>query len=377
VAINIPLGFYGPTFFPTETGLDYQVTQTLTPAESMRNRFTVVSRCSHPDVDGGPSAEASFLTGAPHPGDRSFKNSISFDQLVASQIGHHTRFASLTMGDISLSWSANGVSIPTEVRPDRTFAKLFLQGSPREVARQEQRLQDGHSILDVLLQDARSMQPDLSTADRQKLQQYFTAVRTAEQRLTKAEKWAKTPKPEINTERPGVLPDEQMIERLKLHFDVIHLALQTDSTRVAAVGGNNGSYVPPIKGVDKGYHALSHHGQTAGMINQLQAVDRETIRVWAEFLKNLQDTPEGDGTLLDNTHILLGSNLGNANAHTTNNLPLIIAGGGYKHAGHIAFDAKNNTPLANAFVTISHGMGIPQESFASSTGTLTGLEPAG
>lgn len=374
VAINIPLGFYGPSFFPTETGLDYAMTPTLKPLEPVRDRMTVISGCSHPGVDGGHSAEASFLTAAPHPGDRNFRNTISFDQYLAGQIGDRTRFASLTLGHLSLSWSANGVSIPTENRPDRTFAKLFLRGSQQDIARERQRLQNGHSILDVVLDDAKSMRPDLSHIDRQKLEQYFAAVRGAEKRLAKAEMWSKTEKPQVNAEMPPTLPSEDLTGRLKLHFDVIHLALQTDSTRVVALGGNNGSLVPPIQGVKSGYHSLSHHGQSTEMIKQLQAVDLETVRVWGEFVKRLRETPEDGETLLDRTHILFGSNLGNANAHTTNNLPLILAGGRYKHAGHIAFDSRQNEPLANAFVTIGQSIGVPMDSFATSTGTVKGVE---
>ncbi|HRX81637.1 MAG TPA: DUF1552 domain-containing protein, partial [Pirellulaceae bacterium] len=206
VAINIPLGFHGPSFFPTEVGENYTATASLAPAAAIRDKFTLISGTSHPDVDGGHSAEVSFLTAAPHPGARSFKNTISLDQLIARQVGSQTRFGSLTLGDQSLSWSANGVAIPAEKDPGNAYSKLFLQGSVKQLADQRRRLEDGHSVIDVLLEDANAMRGKLSKRDQDKLQQYFTAVRETEQRLQKAEVWAKTPKPMVDASQPPRLP---------------------------------------------------------------------------------------------------------------------------------------------------------------------------
>ncbi len=370
VAINVPLGFYGPDFFPAQAGRDYEITPTLKPAKSIRDSFTVISGCSHPDVDGGHSAEVSFLTGAPHPGSRSFKNSISFDQMLAREIGHQTRIPSLVLGESNLSWNAGGVSVPGEKRPEDVFRRLFMKGSPAEIKRAEQRLENGHSILDTVMADAKSMHRRVSKADRSKLDQYFTAVREAEDRLQTAAQWAKKPLPEVDAAIPKPLPAEDVTGRLALHFQVIRLALMTDSTRIVTLCGHGGSLVPPIAGVEKGYHALTHHGKTSDMIGQLKKIDLETIRVWAEFIQSLKDTPEGSGTLLQRTQVLMGSNLGNANAHTTTNLPILLAGGRHDHGQHLAFDQTNNTPLANVLVSMAQSSGLPIEQFASSTGTL-------
>jgi hypothetical protein len=376
VGINIPLGFHGPDFFPQQAGADYELSPYLQLAKDLRNDFTVISGTSHPDVDGGHAAERSFLTAAPHPGAPSFTNTISLDQFLARRIGNQTRFASLTLGSHSLSWSANGVSIPVESSPTATFARLFLKGSDKEIATQEAQLQDGQSIMDTLLDEAKSMQPRVSTADRKKLDQYFTAVRETEQRLVKAELWSKTPKPTIDAKPPAKLPWMDFTGNFRSFLDVVRLALQTDSTRVVAFGGDAGSPVAALKGVTQAYHSLSHHGQNETLIEELRIIDRETIKIWAEFLTQLKATPDGDSNLLQNTQVLMGSNLGNANGHVTTNLPIIHAGGHFHHGQHLTFDARNNAPLCNLFVSALQGCGQEVDRFGSSTGTMKGLEQA-
>ena len=373
VAINCPLGFHRPNFFPGGTGRDYELSDYLQPAAALRNDFTIVSGTSHPDVDGGHAAEKSFLTAAPHPGSRSFKNTISLDQFAARRLGSSTRFASLTIGDHGMSWSANGVPIPQERSPATVFAKLFLSGTPKEVADQKVHLQDGRSILDVVLEDANRMAAKAGKLDREKLDQYFTAVRETEKNLIKAEKWHGTPKPKVDAPQPEQFSSADIVGRLQAHFEVVRLALMTDSTRVIALGGNGGSQVLPIKGVSLGYHELTHHGKNPEMIQQLELIDRETMKVWADFLTSLKETPEGGSNLLSNTQVLLGSNLGNASGHLTTNLPIILAGGGFKHGQHLAFDKVNNMPLPNLFLSMLQGLGLEVDAFASSTGTLRGL----
>lgn len=376
VAINMPLGFLSENFFPKATGRDYELSPYLKIAEALRNDFTVFSGTSHPDVDGGHSAELAFLTAAPRPGARTFKNTISLDQYAAQKIGDQTRFASLTVGNHSLSWSANGVPVPVEEAPSKVFARLFLQGSKEEIAAQERDLNDGRSIMDAVLEDAKSMERKVSSADRDKLGQFFTAVRETEQRLAKAGVWSRTPKPQVAEKSPGSVDFADVGGTLRAHFEVIRLALQTDSTRIVALGGSAGGLVPPLPGVSMGYHGLSHHGKNPEMMKQLEIVDRSILKAWVDFLVSLKESKEGGGSLLDNTQVLLGSNLGNASGHLTTNLPVVLAGGGYRHGQHLAFDAANNFPLPNLFVSMLQRLGIETDRFASSTGTMRGLEAA-
>lgn len=270
VAINIPLGFIPENFFPATAGAGYELSSYLQPGAELRNDFTVFSGVSHPGVDGGHSAERSFLTAAPRPGARSFRNTVSLDQYIAQRIGAQTRFSSLTLGDHSLSWSANGVSIPPEKSPAQAFAKLFLRGTPKELAAQERELAEGRSIMDTVIGDAKAMERSVSAADREKLDQFFTAVRETEQRLAKAEAWNQTPNPAPDAKVPGKVDWEDLTAMFRAQFDVIRLALETDSTRVITLGGTGFGTVPKIKGVDLGYHGLSHHGKNPDMLRQLE-----------------------------------------------------------------------------------------------------------
>jgi hypothetical protein len=377
VAINIPLGFLPANFFPQNPGTEYGLSPYLQLGESLRKDFTVFSGVSHPGVDGGHSAERSFLTAAPHPGSRSFKNTISLDQFIAQRMGDKTRFASLALGDHSLAWSANGVSIPAEKSPAKTFSKLFLSGTAQEVAAQERDLREGRSIIDTVLGDAKSMERNVSAADREKLDQFFTAVRETEQRLVKAEAWSKTPKPKVEAKPPTKVDWTDLTGMFRAQFDVIRLALETDSTRVVTLGGTGYGLVPTIKGVELGYHGLSHHGKNPDMMRQLELIERETMKAFFDFLTSLQQTKDGESHLLARTQVLLGSNLGNASGHLTTNLPILLAGGGFKHGQHLKFDERNNYPLPNLFVSMLQRMGIEANGFASSSGTMRGLEMKG
>ncbi len=374
VAVNIPLGFLPEPFFPKTAGRGYETSAYLKAADHLRDDFTVISGVSHPLVDGGHAAEKSFLTAAPHPGARGFKNTISMDQVVAKSIGDATRFSSLTVGDRSLSWTANGVSIPQEKSPAKVFEKLFMSGTEKDLSEQKQQINDGHSILDTVLEEANSMQKKISRADREKLDQFFTAVRETENRLTKSERWLETPKPVVDAKPPANVGSGDIVTWMQSHFEVIRLALATDSTRVVAFGGPSHGLVPPLPGVSMGYHGLSHHGKNPDMMRQLEVIDRGVIQAWVEFIESLKETADGAGTLLDNTQVLMGSNLGNASGHITTNLPVLLAGGGFKHGQHLAFDARKNYPLPNLFVSMMQNLGLETGEFASGTGTMTGLE---
>lgn len=374
VAINIPLGFLGEKFFPTGAGKDYQLSPYLEPAGALKDHFTVFSGVSHPGVDGGHETQKSFLTAAHHPASRTFKNTISVDQIVANIIGDQTRFASLTMGEHGLSQSANGVSIPRLGQPSTVFRKLFLSGTPQEIAAQEADLRDGHSIMDVVREDAKSLERHATTADKEKLDQYFTAVRETEERLKKTEMWSKTPKPKVDAPNPGPIVAEDLVKGYRSFFDVMALAIQTDSTRVMTLGGSAIGTVPKIDGVKEGYHTLSHHGKNPERLKQLEIVERATLAAFFGFIGKLQEMKEGDSNLLERTQVFLGSNLGNASGHTTTNLPSLLAGGGFKHGSHLAFDTKDNYPLSNLFVSMMQRMGIAQESFGGFSGTMRGLE---
>jgi hypothetical protein len=376
VAINVGLGLHVPHLVPEKSGSDYELTPYLKAIGDFRSEFTVLSGTSHPGVDGGHLAEKSFLTAAPHPASAAFRNGISIDQLAAEKIGLQTRFAylSLSLAGRGLSYSRNGVAIPSETRPSQVFARLFLEGKPSEKQQQVQRLRDGQSIMDVVLDKAKRMERRLGPVDRHKLDEYFTAVRETEARLLKAEQWEAKPKPQVKVAQPRDIADRtDVIGRAKLMYDMMHLALQTDSTRLITFFKNGINAVPQIDGVSQDYHNLSHHGRDPQKINELRIVELAQMQALGEFLGKLRNTREGDSNLLHQTMVLFGSNLGNASSHNNRNLPIVLAGGGFKHGQHLAFDGTNNYPLPNLYVTMLQRLGLEIDQFASSTGTMSGL----
>jgi hypothetical protein len=381
VCICAPLGLHPPHFFPEKPGKDYPLTPYLEVLKDFRDDFTVISGLSHPDV--GPSHDSifSFLTAAPHPEQRAgFRNSISLDQFAAEHIGGETRFPSLALSceGFSLSWTRSGALVPSDSYPSSVFARLFLEGRPDEVQAQARRLRDGRSILDTVRDQAKKVQPALGAGDREKLDEYFSSVRELEKRLARAEEWSKKPKPKVDAKPPqNVTNPADLVGRARLMYDLIHLALQTDSTRLITLLLLGTSLVPPIPGVTLGHHDLSHHGQDPTKIEQLKKVELETLKTFRDLLAKLKQTKEDGVSLLDRTMVFFSSNLGNASTHATRNMPVLLAGGGFKHGRHLAFDPAKPPPLSNLYVTMLQRLGIEADRFGSSTGTLSGLETAG
>jgi hypothetical protein len=381
VCICTPLGLHAPYLFPQEAGRNYALTPYLDVLQEFRSDFTIISGLSHPEVGSSHDSIFSFLTAAPHPEIRAgFRNSISLDQVAAAHIGGETRFPSLVLSceGFSLSWTRSGAIVPSDSFPSRVFARLFLEGRPDEVQAQVRRLRDGRSILDTVGGQARSLQPQLGTADRDKLDEYFTSVRELERGLARSEEWSRRPKPRVDARPPqDIQSGADVVGRARLMFDLIHLALQTDSTRLVTLLLLGTSLVPPIPGVSLGHHDLSHHGQDSSKIAQLRTVELEKLRTFRAFLAKLKETREQGASLLDRTMVFFSSNLGNASSHSTRNLPVLLAGGGFRHGQHLTFDANNPPPLSNLYVSMLQRLGIHADRFGSSTGTLRGLETAG
>jgi len=377
VAINVGLGLHVPNLYPEKSGRDYEITPYLEPLRVLKDSFTVISGASHPEVDGGHQSEKSFLTAIPHPNSPGFRNSISIDQIAAEKIGVKTRYAylCLSLAGRGLSWSRSGVEIPSATRPSRVFSKMFLEGKADEKSRTIQRLKDGQSIMDSVLAEAKSLNQRLGRRDRQKLDQYLTAVRATETRLLKQESWEHRPKPRVDVKQPHDITDRKdIIGQARLMYDMMYLALQTDSTRLITFFKNGINAVPQITGVTNDYHNLSHHGRDPDKIAELGIIELEQFSALAEFIKRLHETTEGASTLLERTMVLFGSNLGNASSHNTLNMPIVLAGGGFQHGQHLAFDRDNNYPLPNLYVSMLQRLGIETDSFVTSTGTMRGLE---
>lgn len=369
LAMCATLGFHTPFLFPQETGADYTLTPYLEPLKDLKNDFTVISGLQHEEQNGanGHTSEMTWLTSAKHPGLAGFKNNISIDQHIAERIGSQTRFPSLILGtgSESLSWSASGVPLPAESSPSKAFQQLFVDGTPAEIAAQVHQLKRGRSILDTVMGQAKKLHGELGKRDQEKLDEYFSAVRDLEGRLVQNEEWAQKPKPKVDAKPPTDIQSRtDAIGKMKLMQDLVVLALQNDSTRTVTLRLNGMNAVPEIDGVKNDWHNLSHHGQDAAKIEELKVIELAEFTAFAAFLTKLKSTG-----LLDTTAVLFGSNLGNASAHSTANLPLVLAGGGYKHGRHVAIE-KGKHVFSNLFVSLAQRMGVETGQFGFSTGVL-------
>ena len=380
------LGLLPQHFFPKESGRDYEFSPYLEILKEHRDDFTVFSGVWHPDVDGGHPADNCFLTAAPHPGSAGFRNTISLDQYIGERIGHLTRLPSLTLGVNvqqgirSLSWTGSGVLIPCEEKASDVFARMFLQGTKAETEAQVRKLETGQSILDAVASQAKELQRTVGARDRDRLDQYFTSVRDLEQRLQMSREWERKPKPKVTAPMPlDPASPKAYMDKIKLMYDMARLAFETDSTRSISLllDSVNSPAIEfgDVKTTD-GYHNLSHHGKSQEKLDQLKAIDVWHMKLLAELFTELKQVKEEGEPLLDRTIILYGSNLGNANTHVTTNLPVIFAGGGFKHGQHLAFDTQHNYPLPNLFVSMLQRMGLETDKFGSATGTMRGLEMA-
>jgi hypothetical protein len=373
--IGRPLGLHTAFLFPEKSGRDYEVTRYLKPLQEHRAHFTVFSGMSHRGYNAGHGTEVALLTGVGpegmRPGD--VRNTISLDQEVASRLGGETRFASLQLGGGDLSWNRKGVKVPSESQASRAFKQLFIDGTPAEIAREVERLRNGQSILDGVREQAKGLATTLGPSDRERLDLMLTSIREAEQRLQQDQAWVQKPKPEVRVASftEDHITDHKMLERERQWFDLVHLALQTDSTRSIALYLWSHTERLDLPGVAVSHHDASHHGQDEAKIKQLALIEEAEMKLFGEFLGKMKKTEEAGSSLLDQTVVFHASNLGNASAHTSDNLPVLLAGGGFRHAGHVAYDRKNNKPLSNLFVRMLHQMGLESDRFGSSTGVVS------
>ncbi len=376
VIMQRPLGTYAPFFFPDKAGPQYEAPRLLKLLDAHRRNFTVFSGISHPGYPNNHGSEFGLLTGVHPDGFKHWDdihNTISLDQEVAEVVGKHTRVPYLLLGGMGtgLSFSRKGVPLPGNTNRVAVFARLFLDGTPDEIAREVRQLSDGRSILDGVRDQIGVLGKQLSANDRQRMEVLTTTIREAEQSIQQDEAWATRPKPKVTAQAGQDSGD--WVGHSRQWYELIHLALQTDSTRVIVyrMGENGPSSL--AAGVTIGEHDASHHGQDPKKIEQVACYEQAYLGELNRFLNQLTETTEAGGTLLDTTQVLAVSNLGDASAHASNNLPVLLAGGGYKHQGHVAFDRQKNYPLANLYVRMLRQFGIKADAFGTSTGVLSEL----
>jgi hypothetical protein len=365
------MGILPQFFFPEAAGADYAPTPYLGRLAAVRGQVTVFSGVSHPGVTGGHAAEKCFLTGTPHPERGGFRNGVSLDQFAAEQVGNRTRYPSLVLGvggeGQTLSYTRSGAPIPIERSPKKLFEKLFVQGKPSEVAARVEEIRQGRSTLDFVGGEARRLNGSLAPADRQRLDQYLTSVRELERRLAGAEEWEHRPKPQVSVQPPVDVTDHREFARqAAVMFDVVKLALETDSSRLASV------FIDTTV-----IHNITHHGNRPDVLAELRAKEESQFEALGGFLRSLAGTAEQGDTLLGRTMVLYGTCMGSANSHANTNLPVLLAGGGFRHGRHLAFDKDNNYPLTNLYVSMLQRLGIETREFSTGRGTMRGLEMTG
>jgi len=378
VLIHRPLGTYHPFLVPEKAGLEYEATRYLTTLERHRGKFTLFSGVAHRGYPNSHHTESAMFTGVAAEGlarADDIHNTISLDQLIAEQIGGQTRVPSLTLNTAncaSLSWNRKGVPVPWERSRTNLFKRLFIDGSPDEVAREIKRLEHGRSILDGMREQLAALNRELGPGDRDRLEVLASSIREAEKLLLQDEAWAAKPKPKVEAVVKQFDQPEHWVAGQQQWYSLVHLALQTDSTRVIVLGlGEQGQQNLPDLLI--GHHDASHHGKDPAKIEQFGRYEEKEYQNFAGFLDKLLTTSEAGSTLLDRTQVMIASSLGDASAHASDNLPVFLAGGGLKHQGHVAFDTKSNYPLSNIFVRMLQQMGLETDKFGSSTGTLSEL----
>lgn len=385
VCIGNMLGFVPGAFWPTLTNTtkstietDYEFGRAAKSLQPWRDQLTLISGLDH-DLRGGHFSIHAFLSGVRQIDAKSMPSgNITIDQFAAETIGGKTRFPSLTIGSedgihggCQLSWTRSGSRVPPIAGPRELFDQLFVGTAQTDRENAARRLELRKSILDAVHGDAKSLATKLNSTDRNKLDEYLSSVRDVEVRIEQRKRWLDIPKPKPPIERPT---NSNMVEDLPLLYDLIALALQTDSTRITTleIGGD---FNPRDLGVSGGYHSLSHHGKVAAKIESLVKIESYQIEQFARFLKKLASISEQGSNLLNEAMVLFGSGMGDANSHTNSNLPVVLAGGGYRHGRHLAFGRKaaDRPPLCNLFVSMLQNFGVETDTFAHGSGTLRGL----
>lgn len=358
-------------FFPAEEGIKAALPSNLAPFESLRGQFTVFSNLDH-GFNSGHGGTHMFLSGVKVSEASSLPDgNISLDQFLARQVAGQSRFRVLNTaaggvgdGGVELSWTRTGVMVPPILRVSQLFKMLFVDDPAEQTAAMGADYAREGSILDAVNEQARRMHRRLSGRDREKLDQYFTAIREVEQSIEQERAWLTRPRPKVDAVMPK---DGPVSKQLPILFDLLALALQTDSTRVATLE-IPGSFDVGAMGIpEKGYHSYSHHGKDPTLMAGLRKVEGYQMQHLARFITKLEEYG-----LLDSTQVLFGSGMGDGSAHTNKDLPVLLAGGGYKHRTHVILPAEKEkrVPLCNLYLTMAQRFGVETDRFGRSKSTF-------
>lgn len=367
-------GVYQKSFFPEQAGTDYELPKTLQPLEKHRGDFTIFSNLDH-GLTGGHACVPTFLNGIRPDMASSFpEGNISLDQKAAEFVGAATRYASLTLKvkeSNQVSFTRTGVQVPA-IDVTGMYRKLFLEESAATKAKEKLRLKQHSSILDTIMNRANEVSRDLGSQDQRKFAEYLESVRSLEVKLKQMEPWLDRPKP--STEMPEPRPARQTADEMQVMMELMALAIETDSTRIMtmASGFANGDF-----GLQGGYHGFSHHGELPEKTKALELIEGNQIKQMSyliDLLKAKED-PINGGSLFDHTMILFGCGMATG-THSCKNMPLLLAGGGFKLGQHHVLPEQepHRVKACNLLLSMLQNFGLEVDRFGTSTGTLAGLE---
>ena len=382
VGIAAPLGVYPPAFFAKGKGKNYSFNETTKPLEKFRNDVTMFTNLDH-GLTGGHGAIHTLFSGVKRQDANSSirypEKNISLDQKFANTVGFNTRFHSLAvcpsqknklgLGN-NTTWTKNGIAVPNIEDPAILFDKLFKQDSQQVIKSKMRKADIRGSILDTVMGQAKTMNNKLGKVDQQKMDQYFTSIRGLEKKIKIQKNWFDKEKPKA--EKMGFAVATQT-DLFPIFFDLLHLALVTDSTRSTVFHVPFGIDLAAIGVESRGYHGCSHHGKNPGAVADLKKVDTFLMKQMARFLGKLKES-----NILDDTVVVFGSGMSDGSPHSNQCLPIIMAGGGFNHGEHRIYseDPQKKTPLCNLYLTILQSLGVEVDRFGNSTGTISGVHTA-
>jgi hypothetical protein len=376
VCIGLDFGLRPEMFFPNGEGTAFELTPMLKSLERWRQRMTIFSQLEHPGVQGGHYGVHAFLSGVRREQAGGFSEGcVSLDQLVEEECGGLTRFPSLCLGvggGDAISWTRSGIAIPKLEDPAAVFDLLFRPGDQATGNQRRAKFSENESVVDLIYRDAKRVAPNLDRWDRDKMEEFMESVRQFERSNRTSAAWFDRPLPSTSGSRPS-WNNNGCMDLVRANFEVAALALQSDATRIITLNIGGGLPVTRIPGINRGYHDLSHSGKDEEKLRQLRIIETALVEEFDHFLGRLATMKDiGGGNLLDNTAVVFGSGMGNASSHANTNLPLLLAGGGFKHGRHLLFPkhGRQQTPLCDLYVTLLQQMGIERAKFGTSTGNL-------
>lgn len=375
VCISSALGMNPEAFFPKSFESGFELSPTLKPLAPLRDDFTVFSNMDHPGIYTKHGAMNSLLSGV-DANTASTGENVSMDQVAAAHVGYQTRFPSVHIslgGGQGASWTASGIKVREESDPLDLFRKLFVNDPEAAKQARKAELDQQASVLDLVRGQAKQLENSVNASDRAKLDEYLTAIREAEARIQGMQQWQDVPKPTVEFDESANAHGSMDYATLSpLMFDLLFLAIQSDSSRVFTAGFGMHNHVIELDGVTTGYHGLTHHGNLPERLRQLRIIDAFYIAQMARFMEKLKNTSTDRSNLLDETMVFFGSGLGDASRHSNRNLPLILAGGGFKHGSHVNAMQRNGqqTPLNNLYTTMLQKFGVDLDRFNNATGTI-------